>query len=70
MNSSTSGSRKNVCEILPQRIKTLFVIPIFLSARSIAIEQTAIDAKLQIPADYRYLCGSILFPDEGFEYRK
>ena len=48
----------------------LCVVPTFLRAKGAAIEQTAVAAKVQIPADYRYLCGSIKFPDEGSDNRK
>ena len=35
----------------------LCVVPTFLRAMGAAIEQTAVGAKVQIPADNRYLCG-------------
>jgi len=36
----------------------LCVVPTFLHAIGAAIEQTAVGAKVHIPPDYRYLCGS------------
>ena len=48
----------------------LCVVPTFLRTNGTAIERTAVGAKVQIPHDYRNLCRPILFPDEGFEYRK
>ena len=59
-----------ILKAFPLGSMVLCVVPTFLRARGAAIERTAVGAKVQIPPDYRYLCGSFLFPDEGFEYRK